>query len=146
MRMMRAIVTTLALGAGAVHAQNPAPPGMGLPDAAAQRFPQPVAVGALVGRRVLEPLESQPTLGYVNSVVKAADGQINVVVNYGGVAGLFARPIAVPADAMVLLGPYMEIVDFKPDQLETMQTYDGTGFTVLPAGDVIRVGLARPSH
>ena len=146
MRNARALAAALALGLGAAHAQSPAPPGMSLAEAAAKRFPQPVDVGSLVGRRVLQPLETQPTLGFVRVVVKAADGQVAVVVDYGGVLGAFTRPIAVPVDAMVLLGPYMEIVDFKPAELDKMPTYEGAGFTALPPDAVIRVGLARPSH
>ena len=68
------------------------------------------------------------------------------MVDYGGVLGLFARSIAVPLDAMVLLGPYMEIVDVQPAQLDKLPTYSGAGFTALPPDTVLRVGLARPSH
>ena len=146
MRIASAVIAVFVLQAGALHAQNPAPPGMSLAEAAAKRFRQPVGVDTLLGRRVLEPVESQPTLGFVKAVVTAADGQVEIVVAYGGVLGLFARPIAVPVDAMVLLGPYMEIVDFTPAQLTKLQTYDGAGSTPLPSSAVIRVGLARPSH
>lgn len=131
----------------AAHAQQPAPAGMGLAQAAARRFPQPVRVGDLLRRRVLRPLESQPTLGWVRDVVKRTeDGRIDVVVDYGGVLGLFARPIAVPVDAMALLGQHMEIVDFTPDQLEKFETFNGSGTAPLPPDSTIRVGLARPSH
>ena len=129
-----------------VHAQQPAPPGMSLAASAARRFPQPVRVGDLLERRVLQPLESQPTLGWVQAVVKEPNGVIDVVVDYGGWFGLFARPIAVPVDAMALLGQYMEILDFTPKQLRQFKTFDRTGTTVVPPDSVIRVGLARPSH
>ncbi len=130
----------------AAYAQQPAPPGMSLAEAAARRFPQPVRVGDLLKRQVLRPMESQPTLGWVHDVVKRTDGSIEIVVDYGGVFGLFARPIAVPVEAMVLLGQYMEIVDFTPDQLKQFKTFDGAGTAPLPPDSVIRVGLARPSH
>ena len=142
----RLLILALVLAGGAARAQSPAPAGMSLTDAAARRFPQPVSVGVLVGERVLQPSERQITLGIVDRVVRSGDGGIKVVVRYGGVLGFFARPIAVPVEAMVLLGPYMEIVDFKPEQLRDFPTYDGAGATVLAAGDVIKVGLARPSH
>jgi hypothetical protein len=131
---------------GPSHAQQPKPPGMTLAEAAARRFPQPVRVGDLVGRRVLQPLESQPTLGWVLDVVQQQDGTVNVVVNYGGVLGFFARPIAVPVDAMALLGQYMEILDFTPEQLDQFKTFDPGGVSRLPPDSTIRVGLARPSH
>lgn len=130
----------------AVHAQRPAPPRMSLAEAVSRRFPQPVRVGDLLKREVLRPVESQPVLGRVHDVVKQADGTIDVVVDYGGAFGLFTRRIAVPVDAMVLLGQYMEIVDFTPDQLKQFKTFDGAGAMTLSPDSVIRVGLARPSH
>jgi hypothetical protein len=129
-----------------LYAQQPAPPGMSLTEAAARRFPQRVRVGDLLKRQVLQPLESQPTLGWVRDVVKRADGSIDVVLDYGGVLGLFTRPIAVPVDAMVLLGQYMEVVDFTPEQLKQFHAFDGIGTTPLPPDSIINVGLARPSH
>ena len=140
------LIAVFLLVSPAVRAQQPAPPGMSLAEAASRRFPQPVRVGDLLRREVLQPLESQPVLGRVDDVVKAADGSIDVVVDYGGVLGLFTRRIAVPADAMVLLGQYMEIVDFTPKQLDQFKSFDGAGATPLPRDGIIRVGLARPSH
>jgi hypothetical protein len=136
----------LLAGIAAARAQKPAPPGMSLAEAAAKRFPQPVRVGDLLGRQVLRPVESQPTLGWVKSVVRQADGTIDVVVDYDGWLRFLNRPIAVPVDAMVLLGQYMEIVDFTPKQLDRFKTFDGVGATPLPPDSIIRVGLARPSH
>ncbi len=146
MPLCRLVVVVLLIGGVAVHAQQPAPPGMSLAEAAARRFPQPVRVGDLLKRQVLRPLESQPILGRVRDVVKRADGTVDVVVDYGGLLGFAARPIAVPVDAMVLLGQDMEIVDFTPKQLQRFKTFDGAGTTPLPPDSVIRVGLARPSH
>ena len=130
----------------AAYAQQPAPSGMSLAEAASRRFPQAVRVEDLLKRKVLQPLESQPVLGSVRDIVKQTDGTIDVVVKFGGTFGLFARPIAVPVDAMVLVGQYMEIVDFTPDQLKQFKTFDGTGTMPLPPDSVIRVGLAKPSH
>ena len=144
--MRRWLLAGVLLGCATVQAQQPAPPGMGLAEAAARRFPQPVHVGDLLQRRVLQPVESKITLGRVRDVVKQADGTLAVVVAYGGVLGVGARPIAVPVDAMVLLGEYMEIVDFTPKQLDGFKTFDAAGTTTLPPGAVIQVGLARPSH
>ncbi len=134
------IVSTIA------HAQQPAPAGMTLAEAAARRFPQPVRIKDLLKRQVVRPLESRPILGRVREVVKQADGTIDIVVNFGGELGFFTRPIAVPVDAMVVVGDYLEILDFTPDQLKQFKTFDGTGTTPLAPDSVIRVGLARPSH
>ncbi len=140
------IVLVLSLAFTGAKAQQPAPAGMSLAEAAARRFPQPVRVGDLLQRRVLRPVESQPTLGWVRDVVRQSDGSIDVVVDYGGVFGLFSRPIAVPVDAMVLLGQYMEVVDFTPEQLRQFKTFEANGAMPLPPDSMIKVGLARPSH
>ncbi len=144
--MFRTILAAALLGAGAAMAQQPAPAGTTLAEAAQRRFPQPVRVGDLIHRTVLQPLESQPVLGHVAAVVRQDDGVVKVVVDYGGLFGAGGRPIAVPVDAMTLLGRDMEIVDFTPQQLDGFPTYSGGGATPLAADATIRVGLSRPSH
>lgn len=141
----RAIIIGVLMGAGA-RAQQKAPSGNRLAEAASRRFPQPVRVGDLLHRTVLQPLESQPILGHVVDVVRFADGAIAVVVNYGGVFGIGARPIAVPVEAMALLGDQMEIVGFTPKQLSHFPTFTGAGAAPIAPDETIRVGLAKPSH
>src|ERR1700739_4495292 len=120
---------------GAAHAQSPRPggrpppPGMSLAESAAMRFPQPVRVGDLIGREVLRPVESQDVLGRVRRLVRDRDGQILVVVDFGGFLGFGTRPIAVPVDAMVLLGQDMEIVAYTPAQLRLFPTFSPVGTT-----------------
>ena len=116
-----------------------------LAEKAASRFPQPVVVGTLIKRTVLQPLESQPILGHVQGLVRKLDNTIDVIVDYGGFFGFGARPIAVPVDAMVLSGQFMEIVDFTPEQLDKFPTYTGGEMPIGPEV-VIKVGLAKPSH
>ena len=138
--------------AGAAYAQSegpgglPPPPGMSLAESAAMRFPQPVRVGSLIGRDVLRPVESQDVLGRVRRVVRDKDDQIMVVVDFGGFLGFGSRPIAVPIDAMVLLGRDMEIVAFTPDQLRQLPTFSPAGAADVPDDTMIKVGLAKPSH
>jgi hypothetical protein len=139
-------VFCLLTASGLAQAQQPKPADMTLAEAALRRFPQPVRVGDLLNRQILEPKESQPTLGWVRQIVKQPDGTVAVVVNYGGRFSFLDRPIAVPVDAMVLLGQYMEIVDFTPAQLDTFKTFDGAGVMALSPDSIIKVGLARPSH
>ena len=117
-----------------------------LAEKAADRFPQPVVVGTLLHRTVLEPLESQPVIGHVAGVVRAGDGTFNAVVSTGGFFGFGTRPIAVPLDAMTLLGDDMEVVDFTPAQLRTFPTFNAAGTTPVPSDQVVHVGLSRPSH
>nr|WP_294524083.1 PRC-barrel domain-containing protein [uncultured Rhodopila sp.] len=142
----------LAAAVNLVHAQSttpggmPPPPGMSLANSTAMRFPQPVRVGDLLGREVLRPVESQDILGRVRGLVRDRDGRIMVVVDFGGFLGIGARPIAVPVDAMVLLGQDMEIVAFTPDQLRHFPTFSPSGTTDVADDTIIKVGLAKPSH
>jgi hypothetical protein len=137
----------LWLSAGGVaSAQQPAPPGTDLATFAARRFPQPVRVGDLIHRAVLQPLESRPVLGHVTGVVRRGNGRQEIVIRYGGFLGFGGRDIAVPIDAMVLLGDELEVLDFTPQQLNAFATFDGAGTVPLRADEVIRMGLAHPSH
>lgn len=142
----------LAAATNLVHAQSntpggmPPPPGMSLAESAAMRFPQPVRVGDLLGRTVLRPVPSQDVLGRVREVVRDRDGRIMVVVDFGGFLGFGARLIAVPVDAMVLLGRDMEIVAFTAQQLRKFPTFSPSGTTKVAGDTVIKVGLAKPSH
>jgi hypothetical protein len=151
MRLLR-LAFACSMVAVAAHAQSatpggmPPPPGMSLAQSAAIRFPQPVRAGDLIGRDVLRPVESQDVLGRVRGVVRDRDGQIMVVVDFGGVFGFGSRPIAVPVDAMVLLGQDMEIVAFTADQLRQFPTFSSSGGTAVSGDTIIKVGLAKPSH
>jgi hypothetical protein len=146
------VVCGMVSMAGAVHAQSttpggmPPPPGMSLQESAAMRFPQPVRVGDLIGREVLRPVESQDVLGRVRRLVRDRDGRILVVVDFGGFLGFGTRPIAVPADAMVLLGQDVEIVAYTPEQLRLFPTFSPSGTTDVADNTIIKVGLAKPSH
>ncbi len=153
----RACVLLLALAAAAppgrgAHAQSPAPgglpppTGMTLAESAAMRFPQPVRVGDLLHRDVLAPAESQNLLGTVQQVVRSSDGTLDVVIAFGGFLGFGTRPIAVPVDAMVLVGQVMEVVAYTPDQLRRLPTFSPADTSPVPADSVIKVGLAKPSH
>jgi hypothetical protein len=139
-------VANYAYGQSATPGGMPPPPGMSLAESAAMRFPQPVRVGDLLHRDVLQPVESQNVLGTVRQVVRAGSGAIEIVINFGGFLGFGARPIAVPVDAMVLLGQDMEVVAFTPQQLRNLPTFSASGTSPVPDDSIIRVGLAKPSH
>jgi hypothetical protein len=110
------------------------------------RFPQPVRVGDLLHRDVLQPVESQDVLGTVRQVIRDSEGTIKVVINFGGFLGIATRPIGVPVDAMVLLGQDMEVVAYTPQQLQEFPSFSPSGSSPLPDDTIIRVGLAKPSH
>lgn len=155
MTQMRGLLLTLVFtgmtvtGAGAqspMPGGMPPPAGMSLARSAAMRFPQPVRVGDLRHRLVLQPVEAQTILGRVQAVVRNASGEILIVMTYGGFMGVGGRPIAVPADAMVLLGQDMEVVAFSPRQLAAFPTYTASGMTAIADDTTIKIGLAKPSH
>lgn len=154
MRTAQTIFLALALGvvAAPALAQSPMPggmpppSGMSLAQSAAMRFPQPVRVGNLLHELVLRPVESKIILGRVHSVIRTADGTIAVVMNIGGFYGYGGRLIAVPIDAMVLLGQVMEVVAYTPKDLAGFPTFSATGTTPVPPDTIIKVGLAKPSH
>ncbi len=145
------LLASLLLGTAALAQSHtpggmPPPSGMSLAQSNAMRFPQPVRVGQLLHRTVLQPVESQTVLGRVTQVVRDNTGTIELVVAYGGFLGIGRRPIAVPLDAAVLLGADMEIVAYTPQQLRHLPTYSAAGTMPVPPDTVVRVGLAKPSH
>jgi hypothetical protein len=139
-------IAALLCFAAVAAAQEAAPPGSDLAAFAAKRFPQPVRVGDLIQRSVLEPLESRPLLGHVVNVVRLANGELAIVIKYGGFLGFGGRDIAVPAQGMVLLGQELEVLDFSPQMLGTFPTFRPGTATLLGPDEVIYMGLAHPSH
>ena len=143
LRPLAACLLTALLLAIPVRAQEAAQ--------AAQRFPQPVRVGDLIHRQVLRPVEQQTVLGRVDGVARRADGAVLIVVDarhagWRGALGLGARPVAVPADALALLGEYLALMDLTPEQLRALPTFDPAGTAPVPPDDTIRMGLVRPFH
>ena len=126
--------------------QTTAPVGTDLATFAARRHPQPVRVGDLINRNVLQPVESRRILGRVKKVVRLSDNSTAIVITYGGILGFGTREIAVPVDAMVLLGSELEVLDFTPAQLDAFASFDGNPAAALAANEMIHMGLAHPSH
>ena len=121
-------------------------PNMSLEASAAMRFPQEVRAGDLVGRDVLQPVESQTVLGHVRALVRDRNDQVMVVVAYGGFLGIGGRLIAIPIDAMVLLGQDMEVVAYTPEQLRRLPTFTASEAPSVPEDTGLKIGLAKPSH
>lgn len=140
------LLSTAALAQSHTPGGMPPPSGMSLEHSTAMRFPQPVRVGSLLHRAVLRPVESQIVLGRVAQLVRNAQGVIDVVVDYGGFLGILSRPIAVPLNAMVLVGADMEVVAYTPRQLRDLPTFSAAGTTPVPSDTIVKVGLAKPSH
>ena len=106
-----------------------------------RRFPQAVRVGDLIGLPVLD--DSSHTLGYVRQVVRTPQGKIKLIVDYGGLLGWGARPVAVPIEVVGILGRELASLDMPPSEYSAAPTWRETDETVIPNNDNIRVALAR---
>ena len=113
------------------------------------RFPQPVRVGDLPSRYLIEPEESQHILGRVQGVVKAQDGSNQLVVKVGGRfawLGFGNRLALVPTDDVALLGQYVALMDIDPDDLPKQPTFKPGSLAALASKAVIKVGIVKPFH
>lgn len=113
---------------------------------AAKRWPQPVRTGDLPGRYLLEPVPWQTVLGRVAGLARTREGTLLVVVNAGGLLGYWTRPVAVPVEAVALLGEHVALLDLTPAQLSALPTFDASGTAPVPPDELVRIGLTRPFH
>ncbi len=110
---------------------------------AAARFPQPVQVGALSGRQVLENRLNQRVLGRVEAVVQDPTGTLNIVVRKASWPWQTAGCAVVPAAAMALLGQFVVVMDLDDAQFAGLPNECQAPGSVLPATSIIRMGLAK---
>jgi len=110
-----------------------------------RRFPQPARARDLIGLPVLDDYDN--TLGYVQRVVRSRDGKIQLIVRYGGWfgwIGWWQRPVAVPIEAVAMLGPHVAAIDMPPERFRTAPTWQPSPDTVEIAPDEpIRVAITR---
>ena len=109
------------------------------------RFPQPVRVGDLIGRAVIAPQESQNLIGRVRKVVRNGDGEISVVMSYGGYFGFGTHLICVSIDDLALTGYAIQAKEIEESELARLPVCDGGG-NMLAADATIKVNLAKPAH
>lgn len=137
-------------------------PGMTAPEMAgraANRSPQPVRVGDLAGRFLLQPEESQPVLGRVTGLVRGGDGAVAVTVRLDGALGLDwlglrpvawsgfgSRLVAVPVEAVALLGEHVALMGLTPERLRALPTFAPDAGTEIPPDETLRIGIVRPFH
>jgi len=122
---------------GMMDAQNPMP----MKERYLKRFPQPVRVGDLIGMPVLD--LSSSTIGYVRRVVRTSAGEIEFVVDYSRWWGWFARPVAVPLEALGIEGRQLVSLDMPPSEYAAAPTWHDTRAIPLAADETVRVALAR---
>lgn len=109
---------------------------------AERRFPQPVRVGDLADQQVLEDTAQQAVLGRVRGVVREGGGALRVLVDLGGVLGFGARRVAVPIEAVALLGQYVVVVDLDRAALAALPTWAG-GAPALAPNETVLIALTK---
>ncbi len=112
------------------------------------RFPQPVRVGDLIGRAVIAPEESQNLIGHVRQLFRNRDGDLQLVMTYGGYFGsaVGSRLVCVPVDDLALTGVMIQAKDIDAGELAKLPTCDGKGETPLAVNEMVKVNLAKPAH
>ena len=111
-------------------------------EAAKARYPQPVLVGNLIGRQVLENVPQQHVLGRVAGVA-CSDDKVSVFVETGGLLGFGTRQVAVPVETMALLGSFLVAMELNSGKLAVLSDAPVAPGAMLSANATIRVGLAR---
>jgi hypothetical protein len=123
---------------GMMDAQHPMP----MHERMLKRFPQPVRVGDLIGLPVLA--EDASTLGHVREVVRKANGSVELIVSYSPWWGWFARPVAVPIEAVGIAGRQIVSLDMPAEEYAKAANWRRTeDEAVLPNDLSIRIALAR---
>ena len=110
------------------------------------RYPQPVLAGALAGRWLIAPEESQPVLGTVEGVVRDPKDGEQLVVRTGGVAGVKARLVLVSADEAALLNQKVALVDEDVDDFRKSPAYKDGSLPPVKPQETIRMGIVKPFH
>jgi PRC-barrel domain len=106
-----------------------------------RRFPQPVRVGDLIGLPVLD--DNDSTIGFVRQVVRTSEGKIKLIVSYSRWFGWFGQPVAVPIEAVIILGRQLASVDMAPSEYAAAPTWQEKDALILQNGETILVGLGR---
>jgi hypothetical protein len=114
-----------------------------LKEKAARRFPQPVRVGDLGTRLVTEPSNHETVLGRTAGVVRLPNGDIEILLRYGGFLGLGTRLIAVPVEATGILGQFLEVLDLDQKQLDALPDWKPDEGVRLADNETIRIGLTK---
>jgi hypothetical protein len=107
----------------------------------ARRFPQKVKVGDLLGLPVLD--DDNSTLGHVQQVVRSPEGRIKLIITYGRWFGWFGRPVAVPVEAVAILGKEIASVEMPPGEYEKAPTWMAGTDCPFPKSENIRIALTR---
>ena len=114
------------------------------------RFPQPVAVGHLIGLPVLDGNDS--TIGYVKQIVRTPEGKIKLIVPYakrfgwarnGSLLDWGRRPVAVPIEVVAILALQIAALDMERDAFEKAPTWMPSETKPIPPDEIIKIALQR---
>lgn len=114
------------------------------------RFPQPAKVGDLIGLPLLD--KDDKTIGYVQHIAKTSNGKIEIVTQYGrwfgwlrypGFVDDFRRPVAIPIEAVVILGRQINVLEMDRNQIDSAPTWSAQKGTPLATNEFIKIGLGR---
>jgi len=107
----------------------------------AGRFPQKVRVGDLVGLPLLD--FDDRTLGHVREVARTPEGGIVLVVPVGGWFGHGGRPVAVPIEAVAILGRQIALLDIPRADLPQRATWAAKDGAPIAGDEIIRIAITR---
>ncbi len=120
---------------------TPAAPDDSLEARMSRRFPQKVRVGDLIGLPMLD--DNDVTLGHVRKVVRTPEGKIRLIVSYSPWFGWFGRPVAVPIEAVAILGRQIASIEMPPKEYEAAPTWTDGRDQAIPENDIIRIAITR---
>jgi hypothetical protein len=148
------VVGLAALGAGldaaeqgTGHATQQPPPAspvalMSQEEKWRRRFPQPVLVSDLIGRKVLNP--QQGVLGRIETLVRTPDGEVQIVFSKRRLLLLQGDTVAVPAKAAALLGQFVMVLDVSEDEIGKLPAFKPAG--AIPVDRAARIQMALTKH
>jgi len=128
------------------HSASDNPPMPPMPDDSPEarmkrRWPQPIRVGDLVGRPVVD--DDDVILGHVQQVVRTPAGKILLIVPYSRWFGWFGRPVAVPIEVVVSIGRNTASVDMQPKAYAAAPTWVEGIDHRLADDETIRIGIGK---
>ncbi|MFG1281445.1 PRC-barrel domain-containing protein [Xanthobacter autotrophicus] len=139
-----AVPVASAIAGGPPHANTQAGPAeddLTPAERMAERFPQKVRVGDLVGLPLLD--FDDRTLGYVREVARTPEGGIVLVVPVGGWFGHGGRPVAVPLETVAILGRQIALLDIPRAALPQRATWAPKDGAPIAGDEIIRIAITR---
>lgn len=107
-----------------------------------RRFPQPVLVSDLIGRKVLN--RQQGVLGRIETLVRTPDGEVQIVFSKVRLFVLRGETVAIPAKAAALLGQFLMVMDVSEDEIVRLPSFKPAG--TVPIDRASRIQMALTKH